>query len=216
MFSLIVPTYNEAGNILLLLESVHRVLERLPHEIIVVDDDSPDKTWELVSVFALSHSRVRVKRRCHERGLSSAVSAGFEIARGGILGVMDADLSHDERILPKLIEGIEQGADIAVGSRRIQGGGAVEWPWGRKLSSTGATFAAKVILDLKLSDPMSGYFVLKRSLYESCKERLSPMGYKILIEIYCKGRPKKVREVPFVFRNRGEGYSKMSRMVIQQ
>src|SRR6516225_7231161 len=139
-FSLIVPSYNEAGNILLLLESVHRVLEKAPHEIIVVDDDSPDKTWELVSVFALTHSWVRVIRRCHDRGLSSAVLAGFKIARGDILGVMDADLSHDEQILPKLIEAVAQGADIAIGSRRIPGGGAVEWPWYRKLSSTCATY----------------------------------------------------------------------------
>src|SRR6516162_2331788 len=107
MFSLIVPSYNEAGNILQLLESVHRVLERVPHEIIVVDDDSPDKTWELASAFASSHSWVRVKRRCRERGLSSAVLAGFEIARGDTLGVMDADLSHDEQILPKLIEAVD-------------------------------------------------------------------------------------------------------------
>src|SRR5262249_21827904 len=153
-------------------------------------DDSPDKTWELVSVFASSHPWVRVERRCHQRGLSSAVLTGFEIARGDILGVMDADLSHDEQILPKLIEAVEQGAVIAIGSRRMPGGGAVEWPWYRKLWSTGATLAAKVVLDLKLSDPMSGYFVLSRALYESCKERLSPIGYKILVEIYCKGRPQ--------------------------
>jgi SAM-dependent methyltransferase len=216
MFSLIVPTYNEAGNILLLLESVHRLLEKTPHEIIVVDDDSPDKTWELVSARAVSQPWVRVIRRRGERGLSAAVLAGFEIARGDIFGVMDADLSHDEQILPKLIDAVAQGADIAIGSRRIPGGGAVEWPWYRKFSSTCATFLAKALLDLKLSDPMSGYFVLKRSLYDGCKERLSPMGYKILIEIYYKGRPRKVTEVPFIFRNRREGYSKMSRKVIQQ
>jgi len=216
MFSLIVPTYNEAGNILLLLESVHRVLDNVPHEIIVVDDNSPDNTWELVSNFASSHSWVRVKRRLDDRGLSSAVLAGFEIARGEILGVMDADLSHDEQILRKLIEAVEHGSDLAIGSRRVPGGGAVKWPWYRKACSTGATLAARVLLDLRMSDPMSGYFVLKRGLYESCKERLSPMGYKILVEIYCKGRPRKVTEVPFVFRNRGQGYSKMSRIVIQQ
>jgi len=216
MFSLIVPTFNEADNILLLLESVHQLLGKMPHEIIVVDDDSPDKTWEIALAFASSHSWVRVLRRCDQRGLSAAVLAGFEIARGDILGVMDADLSHDDQILPKLIEAVEHGAEIAIGSRRIPGGGAVEWPWYRKLSSTCATFLAKILLRLRLSDPMSGYFVLKRSLYDSCKDRLSPLGYKILIEIYCKGRPNKVTEVPFIFKNRRQGHSKMSRKVIQQ
>lgn len=216
MFSLIVPTYNEAGNIILLLECVHRQLEKVPHEIIVVDDDSPDKTWELASIFAAAHSWVRVKRRSSERGLSSAVLAGFDIAKGDILGVMDADLSHDEQILPQLIEAVQRGADMAIGSRRIPGGGAVEWPWYRKVTSNCATFLAKAVLGLNLSDPMSGYFVLNRSLYDSCKERLSPIGYKILLEIHCKSRPRKVKEVAFIFRNRREGYSKMSGKVIQQ
>ena len=138
------------------------------------------------------------------------------MAKGNILGVMDGDLSHDEAILPRLISAVQGGADLAVGSRRIPGGGAVHWPWFRRWASTFATRLAKGILDVRLSDPMSGYFVLNRSVYESCKSRIEPMGYKILLEIYCKSRPKQVAEIPFVFRNRREGQSKLSPQVMVQ
>jgi dolichol-phosphate mannosyltransferase len=215
VLSLIVPTYNESPNLEHLLNNVHTVLGDTPHEVIVVDDNSPDETWRLAAEWAKNHPWVKARRR-YTRGLSSAVIEGFEIAQGTILGVMDADLSHDERILPRLIDAIQNGADLAVGSRRVPGGGAVHWPWFRRWASTLATQLAKHLLGLPLSDPMSGYFLLKRSLYESCRGRIEPSGYKILVEIYCKSLPARVIEIPYIFRNRREGHSKLSPTVVAQ
>lgn len=216
LFSLVIPTYDERENILTLLGAAHTALGDRPHEIIVVDDDSPDMTWKVVDDFARDHAWARSIRRRGERGLSSAVIAGFEGAQGDILGVMDADLSHDETILPALLDRIERGADMAIGSRRIRGGGATHWPWYRRLTSSVATRLAQRLLDLKISDPMSGYFVLKRSVYDAAKGTLKPTGYKILLELYCRARPRFVEEVPFVFRDRRQGHSKLSTSVIRQ
>jgi dolichol-phosphate mannosyltransferase len=182
----------------------------------VVDDNSPDGTFELAASYAQRYPWVKAHRRLGERGLSSAVLWGFEQAQGSILGVMDADFSHDEAILPALIQAVEDGAAIAVGSRRIPGGGADHWPWYRHSMSTLATAMAKFSLKVPLSDPMSGYFVLSRALYESCKDRLDPIGYKTLLEIVCKSKPATVKEIPFVFKDRRQGYSKLTVTVIWQ
>jgi dolichol-phosphate mannosyltransferase len=214
--SIVVPTFNESENITTLVNAVHGVLGEIPHEILVVDDDSPDQTWMKVSDMAQSRPWLRSIRRVGKRGLSSAVLDGFAEARGSYLGVMDADLSHDERILPELVAALDKGADLAIGSRRVPGGGAVEWPWYRRMTSSGATLLAKLVLNLNISDPMSGYFVTKRAIYERSKERLEPRGYKILVEIAVKGRPERIKEVPFIFRNRKEGYSKLSGSVMAQ
>ena len=216
MFSLVVPTYNEALNIIPFLSSVHNVLESRPHEVLVVDDDSPDKTYEVAGDFSRENSWVRVLRREKERGLSQAVLHGFHHSRGMILGVMDADLSHDEKILPTLLEKIENGCDLAVGSRRIPGGGADKWPWIRRLTSHVATGLAKGVLRVPLSDPMSGYFVLKKDLFLSCQNKLNPKGYKILLELACKGNPRHVEEVPFIFKDRTQGVSKLTGRVMIQ
>jgi len=190
--------------------AVHRALNDIPHEVIIVDDDSPDGTWQVVEELARTSPWLRVVRRIGRRGLSSAVLEGFEAATAPILGVMDADLSHDENILPKLIAAVAGGAELAVGSRRIPGGGATRWPWYRRFTSWGATMMAKALLRLDISDPMSGFFVVTRGLFERSKPRLEPTGYKILLEIYCKGQPARVVEVPFIFRDRRQGYSKLS------
>jgi dolichol-phosphate mannosyltransferase len=214
--SLVIPTYNEAGNIAALLAGVHGALGAYPHEIIVVDDDSADQTWKIAEDISKNAPWLRVHRRVGERGLSSAVIKGFQLAAGSAIGVMDADQSHDETILPAMLGKLEDGADLVIGSRRIPGGGASYWPWYRRWMSNGATFLAQVFLDLKISDPMSGYFVMRRSLYEACKDKLRPTGYKILLEIYCKGAPQRADEVPFVFKNRKEGHSKLTARVAWQ
>jgi dolichol-phosphate mannosyltransferase len=214
-FSLIVPTFNERENVGPFTEAVHRALADIPHEVIIVDDDSPDLTWKAVEDLSRTSPWLRVVRRVGRRGLSSAVLEGFEAATAPVLGVMDADLSHDESILPKLIAAVEGGAELAVGSRRVPGGGATDWPWYRRVTSWGATMIAKALLNLSISDPMSGFFVMRRDLYERCKRRLEPTGYKILLEIYCKGRPQRVSEVPFIFRDRRQGYSKLSAGVMR-
>jgi len=184
--------------------------------VIVVDDDSPDRTWEKAEGYAASHPGVRVVRRTGERGLSSAALRGFDQAQGRLLGVMDADHSHDERILPKLIAALERGADLAVGSRRAPGGGATEWPWHRRLASDIATRLAKGLPGVPLADPMSGYFVMRRGIYESCRGRIHPAGYKILLEIVVRGRPARIEEIPYVFKDRKQGYSKLTPKVTLQ
>lgn len=216
LFSLVIPTYNERANIPALVAAVHGAIGARPHEIIIVDDDSPDRTWELVEELSASRPWLKCIRRRGERGLSTAVIAGFEAARGDVLGVMDADMSHDESILPAMLDEVARGADMVIGSRRIPGGGATRWPWYRRLTSGVATWIAKRLLRLDISDPMSGYFALTRAVYEAAKGRVRPTGYKIMLELYCRARPAAVAEVPFVFRDRRQGYSKLTASVMRQ
>ncbi len=216
ILSLVIPTYNEAENIVVLLSGLREVLRDFDHEIIVVDDDSPDQTWRLASEFkavplvAGRTASVRVIHRVSERGLSSAVVAGFAAARGSFLGVMDADLSHDHRILPQLIRGMEAGADLAVGSRRVPGGGADNWPWHRRAFSSLATVFSKTLLGFTLHDPMSGFFLIRRDLFEECRIRLQPKGYKILLEMVVRSGARKIVEIPYIFKDRKQGYSKLT------
>ena len=209
-FSLIIPTYNEKDNIGLLLDKLIETLgPSTDYEIIVVDDDSPDLTWQFVQAYAAQDSRIRLIRKMKGRGLSRAVIEGFNQAQGRILGVMDADLSHDHRILPAMIAAVrDDGYDLAVGSRRIPGGGADKWPWYRKVASDIATMIARAFLDIKLSDPMSGYFTIRREVFEKVKHEINPQGYKILLEIYVRSNPQRVKEIPFIFKDRSQGYSK--------
>lgn len=213
--SLIIPTYNEKENIALLLDKIREVLAEEEFEIIVVDDDSPDLTWQIVQSHAIKDQRIKLIRRRGERGLSRAVMEGFSQAKDPILGVMDADLSHDPRILPKMIAAVrEEDCDLAVGSRRITGGGADKWPWYRKISSDMATHLAKRFLNIELSDPMSGYFLIKKELFERIKHKIDPLGYKILLEIYIRSKPRRIKEIPFVFKDRKQGYSKVTPKVM--
>lgn len=197
-----------------LLAEIFGIMGSAGIEIIVVDDDSPDETWRLAEDYAKKDARIRVIRRRSERGLSGAVVEGFRHARGNILGVMDADLSHDPKILPEMIERIEAGADVVMGSRRVPGGGADDWPFHRRLTSNVATALARAVISVKLMDPMSGYFVLRREIFERVKDRLRPKGYKILLEIVSRAKPRRVEEVPFVFRGRTQGHSKLSPKVM--
>jgi dolichol-phosphate mannosyltransferase len=213
-FSLIVPTFNEAENILPFMTSVKAALGDYPFELIVVDDNSPDGTWRLVGEFSTSHSWTKLIRRTEDRGLSSAVVRGIAEASGEFLGVMDADGQHDERILPQLVAALEGGAELALGSRRVPGGGMQDWPWYRRVTSSVATGMAKLFLGVRLSDPMSGYFALRRSVFERCRKALKPRGYKILLELAYKGHPTKVVDVPFVFKDRRAGVSKLTGAVV--
>ena len=208
--TLVIPTYNEKGNILILLEQAESALSSIPHEIIVVDDASPDGTGAAVEGFSKERPAVRLIERRGERGLSGAVLRGFEAARSPILAVMDADLSHDPRLLPRLYEAVRGGAEMAVGSRRVPGGGAEPWPWHRRRASDAATWLARIILGVTVADPMSGYFMLRKEVYEKVRGRLQTEGYKILLEIICRARPGRVVELPYVFKDRHQGVSKLS------
>ena len=209
--SIIVPTYNEADNINELLDRLHTILEDISHEIIVVDDDSPDRTWEIVEERSKKADWVRLVHRTRERGLSKAVLEGFNVAKGDLLGVIDADLQHDESILPEMIARSKE-ADIVVGSRYAQGGSVGNWSFSRKVKSWLATQIAAFFLNITVKDPMSGFFLVKRTQYERIKEEINPQGFKILLEILYLGNCNVV-EVPYHFRTRKAGESKLTSKV---
>jgi|SRR5262245_32614869 len=209
-FSLIVPTFNEAENIAILIPRLIAVLDPLgPYEIIVVDDDSPDLTWQKVETFAEEYPQIRLIRRREARGLSSAIFAGFRASKGEALGVIDADLQHDVSILPQLIANLEN-APIVIASRYLEADSIRHWNRGRMTISRSATWLAKRILGLQVSDPLSGYFVMCRQVFSQVAEQLNPKGFKILIEILHRGKIKDVKEVPYVFCVRKHGASKLS------
>jgi dolichol-phosphate mannosyltransferase len=216
-FTLIIPTYNERENIIPLLELVQRCLTGIDYEILVVDDDSPDGTADLAAEYVRAHPEVKVvRRKSGQKGLSLSVVDGFDRAAGRALGVMDADLSHDPEILPRLVNAVNGAAEAAVGSRRVPGGGADNWPWFRRLYSTVATEITRRLLNVPVRDPMSGYFVIRRAVYERAKNKLNATGYKILLELLVRAQVKDVVEIPFTFRDRKQGYSKLSSRVAAQ
>lgn len=207
--TIVVPTYNEADNIPILIERIFTAFDQsnLEGRVIVVDDNSPDETWRVAQELKSKHSGLDVIRRINERGLSSAVLEGFRSSGSEILGVMDADLSHPAEKIPELVKPIASGeADIVIGSRYVREGGIGEWPFKRRLSSKLATLAVYGLT--KVRDPMSGFFFLKREVIEGV--RLDTKGFKIGLEILVKGNYDKVVEVPIVFRDRLYGQTKLS------
>jgi glycosyltransferase involved in cell wall biosynthesis len=207
MISVILPTYNEALNIATLIDFLDGVLRDQPHEIIVVDDDSPDGTWQVAESLRAKYQSVRVLRRRDKKGLSSAVVDGFDAAEGSTLVVMDADGQHDPDVLPKVLAAIDDGASIAIGSRYIAGGSVGDWVRDRRIISRVGTFFARVAV----SDPLGGFFAIRRSLYRSVRAELKPTGFKILLEILAFIPEKTVlTEVPLQFRMRQHGVSKLS------
>lgn len=212
--SLVIPTFNEGQNIKEIISILVGLLDRtIPtdYELIVVDDDSPDRTWELARELIATYPQLQVIRRQTERGLSTAVIRGWQVARGEILGIIDADLQHPPEILLKLWTQITQGAELAVASRNITGGGVSEWNLLRRLLSRGAQLLGLIILPeviSRLSDPMSGYFMVRRSAIAN--QPLNPVGYKILIEIVARGQIRRIAETGYIFRERRTGASKVT------
>jgi dolichol-phosphate mannosyltransferase len=210
--SIVIPTYNESENIAAMVDQLEGVLEPVlgaNYELVVVDDDSPDRTWEIVDTLSKTHPCLRGIRRVGERGLATAVVAGWKAARGEILGVIDADLQHPPEVLARLIEAMDSGADIAIASRHVEGGGTSKWSMARRFVSRSAQLIGMVLLPGaagKVSDPMSGYFMFKHSLIENVT--LQPVGYKILLEVLVRAKPANIREVGYVFRERTKGGSK--------
>jgi len=205
--SVIIPTFNEEENISKIVPQIFDVFRRnsIKGEVVVVDDNSPDRTWETARELGKSFN-VKMVRRMNERGLSSAVVEGFSKASGNIIGVMDADLSHPTNALPRMLEPLQSGdTDLVVGSRHVAGGGIRGWPLRRRVISRGATVLARGLTGVK--DPVSGFFFFRREVIDGVK--LNPTGYKIGLEVIVKGRHRKVKEVPYVFRDRETGKSKM-------
>ena len=208
--SLIIPTYYESENILSLLDKVSEVFleNNYDGEIIVVDDDSPDETWKLVERFQeQGKGEIKLLRRLEKRGLSSAVLDGFSMAKGTILGAMDADLSHPPGRIPALLNLLMKGkADVVIGSRYTSGGSIENWPLKRRVvSKTAARFLSPFV---KVRDPLSGFFFISREVIDGAP--LNPIGFKILLEILDKGKYRKVIEVPITFRDRIFGSSKLT------
>jgi dolichol-phosphate mannosyltransferase len=215
MLSVIIPTYNEKDNIKILIDRLEAVLGKneIPFEIIVVDDDSPDLTWQVVEELVLTKPHIRLYRRVNQRGLSSAVIQGFSQAKGDYLAVIDADLQHDETILPEMYRRCKEN-EIVIASRKVENGGIEDWSKKRQFVSWVAGTLAVWVLKVKITDPMSGFFMLPRESFNKCVKQLNPKGFKVLLEIIHKLQPKKVSEVGFMFKSRQHGESKLSTSVI--
>jgi len=211
LVSIIVPTYNERENLPVLVERIDKVLrDKYNYEVIVVDDNSPDGTWEVALGLSLKGYPVKLIRRPGKLGLGTAVLDGLRKASGVYIVVMDADLQHPPEVLPKLLDkALKEKADIVVASRYTQGGRVEGWGFIRKIISKGATLIAKILLPQarRTSDPMSGYFLFRREIVEGIE--LNPLGYKILLEILVKAKYSKIVDVPYVFRRRLYGESKL-------
>ncbi len=212
MISVILPTYNEALTIDSALKDIAQALSGREHEVIVVDDDSPDLTWQKAESERVAFPSLRVIRRRNERGLSTAVLTGFAAARGDILVVMDADGQHDAGLLPALSALIESdAADIAIASRYMTGGSVGEWDSYRQSLSRFATRIVVRFCGVKVTDPMSGFFAIRRSSYVAALPHLNPKGFKILLD-FLLHLPKgfKAAEVPLQFGMRRAGESKLN------
>ena len=196
------------------MERLNLCLANTDKEVIVVDDNSPDKTWEIARNLSSTYPWLRVIRRIHDRGLSSAVLAGFAVAEGDCLAVMDADLQHDEQILPQFLDAFQKGADIVVGSRKVDGGGTQNWSVVRKFMSWVATIMAKIALRHPVTDPMSGFFAIRKEIYQSYKDEINPKGFKILLEFLARAKHTNIKEIGYTFKNRVHGESKLSHKVI--
>jgi dolichol-phosphate mannosyltransferase len=213
--SVVVPTYNESQNVPVLVELLAKALDGVAWEIIVVDDDSPDGTAGVVKAMAATDTRVRCIRRVGRRGLAGACIEGMLSSSAPIVAVMDADLQHDEALLPQMLQAIRDGADLAVGSRYVGGGSSGEGLSSiRKWGSETATRLAKQALGVELSDPMSGFFMIRRERVEGVAGELSREGFKILLDIVSAiEEPMKIVELPFTFRSRHAGDSKLDSLV---
>ena len=213
--SIVVPTFNEKDNVEKLVERIERALPDRKWEIIFVDDDSPDGTADFVRRLAQSKPYVRCHQRISRRGLSKALIEGILSSSAPVIVVMDADLQHDETILPTMLDRIWKGeAEIVVGSRYCAGGSIGTWNSQRAAMSRLATLLSRTIVTAHLTDPMSGFFMLRRETFHRIVRRLSGEGYKILLDLFASSpEPLRFVEVPYTFRERTAGESKVDTAV---
>ncbi len=211
-FSIVVPTFNERQNVQELVRRLNDVLDPAAWEVVFVDDDSPDGTAQLVRDLAQRDPRVRCIQRVGRRGLASACVEGILSTAAPFVAVMDADLQHDETLLPEMLAALRSGnLDLVIGSRYLGAGAAGHPQDGARLAgSRAATRLANIFLKTRLSDPLSGFFVMKRDLLQEVLPRLSAIGFKILLDIVVSAqRPLRMLEVPYCFRARQAGRSKL-------
>jgi dolichol-phosphate mannosyltransferase len=214
--AIVIPTFNERDNILPMLELLDVALLDIAWEVIFVDDDSPDGTAALVRDIAQNRLNVRVVERIGRRGLSSAVVEGILASSAKYVAVMDCDMQHDERLLPQMLALLKTGQyDIVVGSRYTEGGSVGKWDKKRKWMSEIATKFSKFVIADELTDPMSGFFMMRRGAFESSVRQLSAQGYKILLDILASSpKRQRISELPFTFRIRQHGESKIDSLVL--
>jgi dolichol-phosphate mannosyltransferase len=213
--SIVVPTFKESGNIATLVERLDAALEGVGWEVIFVDDDSPDGTHEVVKRLAAADSRVRCLRRVSRRGLAGACIEGMLSSSAPYVAVMDADLQHDENLLPRMLERLKQGeTDVVVGSRYIAGGSADALSRGRGSLSRAAGSLARALTRVDLTDPMSGFFMMRRDRFDPVAGALSVRGFKILLDIVLSAKGGlRIVEEPYVFGSRVYGESKLDAQV---
>jgi len=214
--TVVVPSFNEIDNVEPLIERLHAALDGIEWEVIYVDDDSPDGTAAKVRELAQTDPRVRCIQRIGRRGLSTAVIEGMLASSAPYLAVIDADLQHDEKLLPRMLATLKlDGLDIVVGSRYVAGGATGDWDKGRAVMSSIATRLARLVVAAEIADPMSGFFMLRRRAFERTARRLSGNGFKILLDLFASApTPYRFRELPYVFRQRIHGESKLDSLVI--
>jgi dolichol-phosphate mannosyltransferase len=213
--SVVVPTFNERDNVELLVRKLDAALAGVAWEVVFVDDNSPDGTWNVVRELALRDPRVRCIRRIGRRGLSGACIEGILAASAPFAAVMDADLQHDETQLAKMLGLLESNAaDLVVGSRYVEGGSAASFDRQRAGFSAFATTLARRVLKVEIADPMSGFFMIRRDRFEQLAPQLSTQGFKILLDVVATGQGTlRTIEVPFNFGSRLHGESKLDSMV---
>jgi dolichol-phosphate mannosyltransferase len=208
---IVIPTYNEIENIPLLLAALEKTLRGIEWEVVFVDDNSPDKTAELIRFLGLTNRRIRVLERIGRRGLSSACIEGMLATPAPYIAVMDADMQHDESILPLMLERIKsENLDVLVGSRKIEGGSMGEFARKRVWLSDLGTRISKLVCRCDVSDAMSGFFLVDRAYFQQVVPGLTGAGFKILVDLLSSSpSPPRLGEVPYHFRNRQQGESKL-------
>jgi dolichol-phosphate mannosyltransferase len=213
--TLVVPTRNERDNIAPLVERLQAVLTGIAWEVIFADDDSSDGTIAEVTHLAQRDGRVRLLHRIGRRGLASACIEGVQASAAPFVAIMDADLQHDETLLPQMLAVLKhESVDLVVGSRYVSGGGIGEWNAARANMSVVATWLGRLVLKVDIADPMSGFFMMRHEAFDGAVRNLSALGFKILIDLLASSpAPLRVKELPYQFRPRVAGESKLDTMV---
>jgi dolichol-phosphate mannosyltransferase len=216
--AIVIPTFNEAANVAPLLAKLEAALPDLAWEAVFVDDDSPDGTSARVREIARVDRRVRIVQRVGRRGLSSAVVEGALSSAAPVIAVIDGDMQHDETVLVKLHAAIAEGGhDVAIGTRYTEGGSVGDWDKSRALISKFATWLSTKLLKAEVKDPMSGFFAVRREVFMEALPNLSMVGFKILLDMIASvPRPLAIAEVPYTFRTRVHGESKLDSKVAQE
>jgi len=214
--TIIVPTYNERENIVPLIDSLKKVLSDINWEIIFVDDDSPDGTSSILRELATTDLRIRCLQRIKRRGLSSACMEGILASSSPYFCIMDADMQHDEKILPDMYrELLNDNLDVVVGSRYVSKGSTGTLPINRRIISQFATKISRSLLHVNITDPMSGFFIFSRKFFEKVMYKMSGRGFKILLDMLVSSQePVNLKEIPYTMRSRTHGKSKLSLLVV--